>query len=316
MTIIQRARSFRLSPQGRTLLARGLAAVGFALLAKTLLEYGIEGDGGGGGIDAIAYWTAAVNVREGLPLYVIPEGQFAAYAYPPPLAQALVPLSFLPMPAFVWLWRVVELISLRVATGSWTRSGLVLLFVPPVIAELDAGNVHLIMAAVCALAMRGPALPVAPATLLKFASVPLVPLSGRRDRHGLLIGVAVAAAAALMSIMVAPQAWLDYAAWLTSTSFPSGWYNVAEYVPLPLRLSLAVALGFAATRWIRLAPIAVLLAYPVVWFHALSTLVAVITPLNPAPERRARVTAAHTMDPGRLGSTAAATTASAHAASR
>ena len=298
MGIVQRARSFRLSPQGTTWLARGLAAVGFAFLAKTLLEYGIQGDGGGGGIDAIAYWTAAVNVREGLPLYVIPEGEFAAYAYPPPLAQALVPLSFLPMPAFVWLWRAVELVSLRVATGSWTRSGLVLLFVPPVIAELDAGNVHLIMAAVCALVMRGVAVSVAPATLLKFASVPLAPLGWRLDRRGLLIGIAAAAAAVAASYLVAPKAWADYAAWLTTTSFPSGWYNVAESVPLPLRLAVAAALGLAAMRWVRLAPVAVLLAYPVVWFHALSTLVAVIAPL---PARVPKPDAAREIAPDQGG---------------
>jgi hypothetical protein len=282
MGLWRRTRSFRLSPQGGTWLSRGLAAIGFAFLAKTLLEYGIQGSGGSGGIDAIAYWTAAVNVREGLPLYAIPEGGFAAYAYPPTLAQALVPFSFLPLPAFVWLWRAVELVSLRVATGSWTRSGLVLLFLPPVIAELDAGNVHLIMAAVCALAMRGVSVTVVPATLLKFASVPLVPLSWRLDRRGLLVGVGVAAAAVAASFVMAPAAWTDYAAWLTTTSFPSGWYNVAEFVPLPLRLAAAAALGLAAIRWVRLAPIAVVLAYPVVWFHSLSTLVAIITPLRPA----------------------------------
>jgi hypothetical protein len=308
MGVVQRVRSFRLSPQGRSWLARGLAAVGFAFLAKTLLEYGIEGAGGGGGIDAIAYWTAAVNVREGLPLYAIPEGEFAAYAYPPPLAQALVPLSFLPMPAFVWLWRAVELVSLRVATGSWTRSGLVLLFVPPVIAELDAGNVHLIMAAVCALAMRGVSVTVAPATLLKFASVPLAPLSWRLDRRGLLIGIAAAAAAVAASFAVAPGAWADYVGWLTTTSFPSGWYNVAEYVPLPVRLALAVVLGLAAMRWIRLAPIAVLLAYPVVWFHALSTLVAVITPL---PDRVRENGTAPDASPDPAGRTSAAPAAPA-----
>ena len=40
-------------------------------------------------------------------------------------------------------------------------------------------------------------------------------------------------------------------------------------------------LGEQILFWI-LAPIAVLLAYPVVWFHSLSTLVAIVTPLRPA----------------------------------
>lgn len=283
MGALARLRTVRVSPRGRTLLARGLALVGFAFLAKTLLQYGIEGAGGSGGIDAIAYWTAAGNVRDGLPLYAIPEGEFTAYAYPPPLAQALVPLSFLPMPAFVWLWRALELACLRIAVGSWTRTGLALLFVPPVIAEIDAGNVHLIMAAVCALAMRGTAATVAPATLLKFASVPLAPLGWQRDRRGLLAGIGATALVVAVSFLLVPVAWTDYLHFLGTTSFPSGWYNLAENVPLPLRLALAAAAGIAALRWVRLAPIAVLLAYPVLWFHALSTLVAMVAPVG---ERR------------------------------
>jgi Protein of unknown function (DUF2029). len=285
MVVIDRLRGYRMSLLGRRWLGRGLAIVGFSLLAKALLDHGIQGAGGGGGIDAIAYWTAAGNVRDGLPLYSIPEGSFAAYAYPPPLAQALVPLSFLPMPIFVWLWRAIELVSLRVAVGSWTLSGIALLVLPPVIAEVDAGNVHLIMAAACALAMRGVALPVAPATLLKFASVPLAPLGWRFDRRGLLIGIGATAIVVGASALIARGAWTDYVRFLGTTGFPRGWYNLAENVPLPLRLLFAASVGLAATRWIRLAPIAVLFAYPVVWFHALSTLVALVAPVRPSGAR-------------------------------
>jgi hypothetical protein len=272
--------SVPLSPAGWTILLRGLAAVGFVLLAKALWDHGIEGAGGGGGIDAIAYWSAGGNVRQGLPLYTITEGELAAYAYPPPFAQLLTPLSLLPMPAFVWLWRAVELVSLRIAAGSWTAAGIALLVLPPVIAELDAGNIHLIVAAVTAMTMRRLAHGVAPAALLKFASAALVPLAWQRDRRGLLVGAGVAAAVTIASVLVSPNAWADYVRFLGTTSFPSGWYNLLEGVPLVLRLAVAFALAIAALRWVRLAPLAVLLAYPVVWFHALSTLVAVVTPIN------------------------------------
>ncbi|HJP88681.1 MAG TPA: hypothetical protein VJ850_06585, partial [Candidatus Limnocylindrales bacterium] len=99
-----------ISPAGRRWLGAGLALVGFALLAQTLLAHGIQGDGGGGGIDAIAYWTAAQNVVHGQPLYGLESGDFAAYSYPPVLAQVLAPTALLPMPAFVWLWRALELL--------------------------------------------------------------------------------------------------------------------------------------------------------------------------------------------------------------
>jgi hypothetical protein len=264
-----------------------MSAIGFVLLTKTLLEQGIEGAGGVGGIDAIAYWTAASNVREGMPLYLIPEGSFAAYAYPPAFAQVLVPFSYLPMPAFVWLWRALELGALRFAVGGWTRTGLAL-FLPPVIAEIDAGNVHLLMAAVCALAMRGTGTAIAPAALLKFATIPLAPLQWRLDRRGLVVGLLVAAGLVIVSLLLQPGAWSDYIRFIRGSEFPSGWYNVAEGVPLPVRLALSVAAAFAALKWIRLAPVAVTLAYPILWFHALSTLVAVVAPVAPLRAREPR----------------------------
>ncbi|MBI2781874.1 MAG: hypothetical protein HYX55_08790 [Chloroflexi bacterium] len=275
-----------LSPGGRTVLAWGLSGVGFALLGRTLLEHGIQGAGGGGGIDAIDYWNASRNLAAGLPLHSVTYGQFLAYSYPPILAQLLLPFTLLPSDAFVWLWRALELACLRVAVGSWRTAGIALLGFPPLLAELDAGNIHLIMAAACSLAMRGHAFLVAPAGLLKFASLPLAPLGWVRDRRGFLLGIALALAIVSVSIVVAADRWAEYLRFLTTAAFPTGWYNLAEAVPLPLRLGVAIALGIGALRWVRLAPFAVLLAYPVVWFHGLATLVSVVTPL-PQRERGA-----------------------------
>src|SRR5262245_55518790 len=218
---------FRLSPWSRTWLPRGLAAVGYALLAKALLDQGIQNAGGRGGIDAAAYWAAAGNVREGRSLYLLPWGDYMAYAYPPILAQLLAPLSALPLAAFVWLWRGLELLALRVATGSWTASGLAILFIPPVVSEIDAGNVHLLMAAACALVMRGRGACVAPAAVLKLASLPLTPLAWRLDRRGLIAGGVIAGGAIALSYLADPRAWSDYASYLPTATSPHIWYNLA-----------------------------------------------------------------------------------------
>jgi hypothetical protein len=181
--------------------------------------------------------AAAGHALRGEPLYGIGSFEFAAYQDPPPFAQVLAPASLLPMPVFVWLWRAVELVGLRLATGGWIRAGIAILVFPPVLAELDAGNVHLAIAGVTALAMRGTAAPVAMAALVKVAG-----------------------------------------------TLRTGSYNVLVFVPVLPRLIVAAALGLGATRWIRLAPIAVLLAYPVVWFHALGTLTAIAALLD-RPQR-------------------------------
>ena len=273
----------RVSDRGRRILFLGIGAVGYAYLARVLLVEGIQGDGGLGGIDAIAYWTAAGHALHGEPLYGIASFEFSAYQYPPPFAQALAPASLLPMPVFVWLWRAIELLGLRLATGGWARAGIAILVYPPVVAEIDAGNVHLVMAGVTALAMRGITEPVAPAALVKFASWPLAPMAWLRNRRGLLVGIGVAAGVALGSIILATDAWRDYLDFLASGTLPTGSYNVLVGVPLIPRLMVAAAIGAAATRWIWLAPFAVLLAYPVVWFHALSTLTAIVAPVPARP---------------------------------
>jgi hypothetical protein len=115
--------------------------------------------------------------------------------------------------------------------------------------------------------------------LFKFASLPLIPIGWVRDRRGLIGGFAVAAVVCVVSIGLDRQGWSDWLGFLGRSTIPSGLHNVMEAVPLPLRLVAAAALGLAAIRWVRLAPIAVVLAYPVVWIDALSTLVAVFAPV-------------------------------------
>lgn len=271
-----------MSDRGRRILFLGLAAVGYLLLARILLVEGIADAGGIGGIDVVAYWTAAGHALHGEPLYDVGGFAFRAYQYPPVFAQLLAPASVLPLPVFVWIWRAAELVGLRLATGGWARAGIAMLVFPPVIAELDAGNVHLITAGVTALAMRGTAWPVGPAFLTKFSTWPLAPVAWRRDRRGLFIGVAGAAVVCLVSVGLTPGPWTQYLAFLSAEALPTDGSMVLATVPLVVRLGVAMLVGLAATRWIRLAPIAVTLAYPVVWVAALSTLTAIVAPVGRA----------------------------------
>lgn len=266
-----------MTPRGKHLLLGGFSVVGYLLCARLLLEHGILGYGGEGAGDVFAYWTAGGHLLAGEPVYGAGVGGYAAFLYPPPLAQVFAPLSLLPFPIVVWLWRAVILIALRIAVGSWRNAGLAMLLWPPVISEIDAGNVHLLIAAATAEAIRGRAQGIGPVALTKFATVAAVPMAMRTGPRGLLIGGAIAAITLVFSFLAAPDLWVSYVQFALSGPPPNpGWYNLGDQIPGWLRFGTAAAMALAAMRWARLAGVAVTLALPVLWVHGLSTLVAVV----------------------------------------
>jgi hypothetical protein len=261
------------------------SVLGFVLTAWLLITSGVvtDGNGGSGGGDVIAYWTAGGHILNGQSIYIAPEGGYAAFTYPPIFAQVLSPFSVLPLIAYVWLWRAFEVACLRVAVGSWRNVGLAMLLWPPVVSELYSGNVHLIAAAAVALVISGDARAVVPAALTKFAAAAAIPTAFWVDRRGLAIGLSVSAVACAVSFAVASGLWFDYANFLGNLSDPgSGWFNIGSFVPTPVRLAVAALLSLAAIRWVRLAAVAVTLSFPVLWFHSLSALVALFAPGRPA----------------------------------
>jgi len=95
----------------------------------------------------------------------------------------------------------------------------------------------------------------------------------------LLAGGVVAGAAIVVSLLTVPQLWSDYVQFLRSSVEPTYWANLLYGVPIVLRLVVAMALGVAATRYRRLAPLAMLVGLPVVWLSSLSILVATVAPM-------------------------------------
>jgi hypothetical protein len=250
------------------------AVTGYALLAWALLGIEIPG-----GTDAIAYWNAGQAVLHGGPLYEAAPGGTSAFLYSPIFAQAVAPLALLPADVFVWAWRALELACLRVAVGSWTRAGIAILAFPPVIIELSYANVDLVIAAICALAMRGRAAGVIVPIVVKLAALPLVPLGVVRDPRGFVVAALGAAVAVAASVLVAPNLWHDFISFLGTAPEPMYWTNLSHGIPLIPRLAVAGVLALLAVRWVRLAPIATVVGLPIVWLAALSILVAVVVPL-------------------------------------
>lgn len=258
------------------LLLLGLAGVGYAMCAVLLIQHGVGDNGGEGGVDVLAYWTAGRHLLAGEDLYGLGIGGPSAFLYPPVMAQLFMPLSLLPFPVVLWIWRAVLLVALRIAVGNWRNAGLAMLLWPPVITELDAGNVHLILAAAVAETIRGRAASLVPVSLTKFASLAAVPLAIRVDPRGFLLGTLGAAIAVLVSVVIATDLWAEYLAFvLAPPAAETDWFNIGERFPLGIRLGLAAVVALLAIRWSRLAAVATTLALPVLWIHGLSTLVAV-----------------------------------------
>jgi hypothetical protein len=257
-----------------------LSAIGFLLLAEIIVQTGIVTLGGSGGVDAYFYWLGAHRLATGAPLYARSLGD-AAYRYAPPMAQVAVAFGLLPAFVFVNLWRAIELVCLRYVMGSWRATGLALLFFPPSLAEIQAGNVHLLMAAAVAAAMRGDATSALPiGAFTKFATFVAVPRAFVQDRRGLLRGLAVTAIVTLVSYLLAPGLWSAWVGYLLhgAAETPNR-YDLDRFAPPAVRLVLAVLLSVAAIRAPRLLGLAATLAYPVLWFNSLSTLLACIAPL-------------------------------------
>jgi hypothetical protein len=280
-------------PATRIAVSWALAAaslLGFALALSTLLGRGIAGDGGVGGTDALAYWLAGQRALAGQPLYGAGSGTNLAYLYPPVFAELIAPVTLLPAPTFVWLVRLVSIVCLRLTLGHWTRVGWALLLFPPVIIELDYGNLDLVIALACALTIRKNAALVPVTISAKLAGLPLVPIAIARDPRRLAIAGVACAVIVLLSVAWSPSQWTTYASFLSTMSMPDRWPNLAAGIPFPPRLGLAMLLGVAAIRVPRIASIAVVLALPAVWPGHLSILTALAASKGrraaPAEQRR------------------------------
>ena len=233
--------------------------------------------------DEHAYWLAAQRLIAGQPLYdqsatiVTPY----AYLYPPPLAQALVPIAaVVPSAAFSAIWTGLMLVALWWLAGRDVIRALALVAFPPIAVEFWFRNIHLFLAVAVVLGLRrwsgwfaiGAAIKVSPGL-----GIPYEALRGRWR--------AAAAAAALLagivavSFILSPSDWASYIRFLVAT----GPLGTSSFIPVPYlpRAILALALVVVASRLddLRgdlLLVVAVTIGLPSLWFTGLSLLVAAV----------------------------------------
>jgi hypothetical protein len=224
---------------------------------------------GGRPVDAHAYWAADPS-----DLYRIAQsGETTdSYNYTPAFEVFIGWGRLLPFEAFVAIWRAILLAALVYLAGPLT---ILVLFTVPVASEINAGNVQLLLGLAVVLGFRWPA---AWAFVILTKLTPGVGLAWfalRREWRALGIAIGATFAIAAVSLVLNPNAWVDYVALLTGAPAPS----VAPYY-LPLWTRLPFALGFLVFgawrgyRW----PVVVgaTLALPVYYIISTSMLVGVL----------------------------------------
>jgi hypothetical protein len=209
--------------------------------------------------DARAYYDADLDS-----LYARPDaGSYNAYYYSPAFAQVLAPLTALPWPVFIAVWMTIASAALAYLAGP------LLVFVlafPPVLIELEVGNIHFLLGLAVALGIRFP-MTWAFAFLTKVTpGVGILWFAVRREWRPLMIAIGTTAAITGLSFALAPSLWLD---WLESLRANSGTSYEWPLVPVPLvvRLGLAVALVTWGARTDRRWTVALgtTLALPLLW---------------------------------------------------
>jgi hypothetical protein len=264
-----------------------LAAIGASLLLVTAMARW------GAPSDEHAYWLAARRIIEGQPLYD-PAATIVtpfAYLYPPPIAQALVPVAaVVPSWLFTAGWTVLMGLALFWLAGRDVIRALALVAFPPVAVEFWFRNVHLFLAVLVVLGLRRAAGTFAVGAAIKVSpglGIPYLAVRGEWRNAG--IAAAIGAAMLALSVALSPDAWRAYVDFALSVDPLQQSSFVA--VPLPIRAAAGLILAIIAGRLPRwagdpLLVVAVTLALPSLWFTGLSLLVGVV-PLI-AAERQAR----------------------------
>ena len=125
------------------LILLALAAIGGVLLAVIVGTFWMEPN------DNLAYWIAAERLVAGEPIYLTGAAAFEPYAYhyPPPLAQALAPLTlFVPVVWYLAAYRALLLLTTWDLAGRRILQMLALIAFIPVALDLRFENVQLFMA--------------------------------------------------------------------------------------------------------------------------------------------------------------------------
>ena len=260
--------------------ARDIAIPGFLVIAGALVGFRLLG---------IYPWNAAVfdvhtywATHDGVDYANQHAGPAGAYLYSPAFAQAIWPLTSLPLPLFAAAWTAIGAALLVWLTG---RRVLLLALLPPVLITLVQGQLDIAFAAVAVLGLRWPALWVLPLLTKVTPGIGLVWFLVRREWRQLGVALGVTLGVIGVSIALDPDGWVGWISMLLRAEFPKDPQLVYLDVPLTVRFPIALAVVVWGARTDRpwTVPVAMTLAMPIVWVNSLTILVALVPLLAARP---------------------------------
>lgn len=217
--------------------------------------------------DAWSYWVAPAAD----PYAAARHRDVLSYLYSPAFLQLLGPLRALDWNAFRAVWTAVLVAALVAQAGPLS---LFALMFPPVLIDLEVGNIHLLLALAIVLGFRWPATWGFVLLTKVTPGVGLLWFAFRREWRSLAIALAATLAITAVSAALAPSLWRD---WLVVVDRPTVAYGAVP-IPLPVRLVVAVALVYLAARTDR--PYLVLLgstaALPDLWWNGFAMFVGLV----------------------------------------
>jgi hypothetical protein len=196
-----------------------------------------------------------------------------AFLYSPAAAQAVAPFQVLSFEAFVALVRAAELGVALALAGPLLP--LVILW-PPLVTEVNAANINLLIVGVAVWGLRWPALWSFVLLTKVTPGVGLVWFAARREWRSLAIALGVTGAIAAVSFAYAPRLWFEWVAFMTTLSPSDG-------APLWIRVVASAALVAWGARTDRpwTVVVAVTLATPRLYLQTPAMLIGLLYYVRP-----------------------------------
>jgi hypothetical protein len=204
------------------------------------------------------------------------------YRYSPTFLWLTAPLRALPFEVFSLVWT-----AMHIAAVAWLAPWM--LAVPGVTDDIIAGNINTFFAVGVVLAVRGHAWSWALPLLTKVTpGVGVLYHVGRRDWGAVFMAGAVTLGIVAIGAAVNPELWNG---WVDSLRAGTENYATIDVLaPLPVRLAIGAGLCLAASRWIWLLPVGMIVAMPGLWPSSFALLAAIPKLLDQPSGRTAPTT--------------------------